>query len=98
MKKSRNCLFIVTVLSLCVLMSAPVFASGGHGHKADKKVGILLVTFGSVKKAPRSLLKISPKRWMPLSPISRPDGPIHHTSSGRNWPSRGRCWIPLKSP
>ena len=37
---------ILAALIVCI-MSGQVFASGGHGHKGPKKVGILLVAFGS---------------------------------------------------
>lgn len=34
-------------MALLLVFAASCLASGGHGHKADKKVGILLVAFGS---------------------------------------------------
>lgn len=42
-------LISITLLALLMLGTVTAFASGGHGHgeKKDKKVGILLVAFGS---------------------------------------------------
>lgn len=44
--KTRGVVGIV-VFFFCCLIAANCFASGGHGHKAPKKIGILLVAFGS---------------------------------------------------
>jgi len=38
---------VVVVVTLILFTAVAGFASGGHGHKAPKKVGILLVAFGS---------------------------------------------------
>ena len=49
MKKAQHILFIA--LASLLIFTAAAIASGGHGHghgdKHDKKVGILLVAFGS---------------------------------------------------
>ena len=44
--RTRKWIGILAMLIVCI-MSGQVFASGGHGHKGPKKVGILLVAFGS---------------------------------------------------
>jgi len=44
--KKRNLVLFVAVF-LTILLCVTAWAAGGHGHKAPKKVGILLVAFGS---------------------------------------------------
>ena len=39
------------LLTLILAGSLPALAGGGHGHKKDKKVGILLVAFGSSEES-----------------------------------------------
>ena len=44
--RMRKWIVIVVALVFCIT-AGQVFALGGHGHKGPKKVGILLVAFGS---------------------------------------------------
>lgn len=46
MVRNRKWIVMVTALLFCI-MAGPVLASDRHGHKRPKKVGILLVAFGS---------------------------------------------------
>lgn len=48
--KNKKFVGIVTFTVLC-LVAMNCFASGGHGHKSPKKVGILLVAFGSSEES-----------------------------------------------
>ena len=79
----KNKCIIFTIASLaCICMCANVWAAGGHGHKAEKKVGILLVAFGSsedsaqvsfenIDKKVKSAYSGIPVRWAYTSVIIR---------------------------
>lgn len=72
---------VIVVLFYC-MAAGHVLASGGHGHKAPKKVGILLVTFGSseasaqvsfenIDKKVKAAYPNVPVRWAYTSHIIR---------------------------
>ena len=79
--KNKYMIFVmVVVASIC--LSTHVWAAGGHGHKAEKKVGILLVAFGSsedsaqvsfenIDKKVKSAYPDIPVRWAYTSVIIR---------------------------
>jgi len=80
MKKQSQLLLFVFMLTLCLVTAA--WSSGGHGHKAPKKVGILLVAFGSseasaqisfenIGKKVKSAYPNIPTRWAYTSTIIR---------------------------
>ena len=45
----KKILISAIAIFLTIILSSTAWAGGGHGHKASKKVGILLVAFGSSK-------------------------------------------------
>ena len=47
----RKCWIGVTLAALLGLTAINCFASGGHGHSGPKKIGILLVAFGSSEES-----------------------------------------------
>ena len=72
-----SCLAILLTVCLCTSIMA-----GGHGHKAPKKVGILLVAFGSsipsaqvsfenIDKKAKATYPAIPIRWAYTSHIIR---------------------------
>lgn len=78
MKSLSGILFLV----LCFLFASNCFASEGHGHSAPKKIGILLVAFGSsepsaqisfknIDKKVRATYPDIPVRWAYTSHIIR---------------------------
>jgi sirohydrochlorin cobaltochelatase len=79
--KKRNLVLFVAVF-LTILLCVTAWAAGGHGHKAPKKVGILLVAFGSseasaqvsfenIAKKVKSVYPDIPVRWAYTSTIIR---------------------------
>ncbi len=79
--KKKGMIWVVAVLALC-LVTGNCFASGGHGVKHPKKVGILLVAFGSseasaqvsfeqIDKKVKSAYPGLPVRWAYTSHIIR---------------------------
>lgn len=81
MKIKKKVFRILVFVSVC-LISANSFASGGHGHEKQKKVGILLVAFGSsetsaqvsfenIEKKVREVYPDIPVRWAYTSRIIR---------------------------
>ncbi len=80
MKKSIQISAIAILLT--IILSTTAWAGGGHGHKAPKKVGILLVAFGSSKasaqvsfenidRKTRAAFPEIPLRWAYTSTIIR---------------------------
>ena len=79
--KNKHMIFVMAaVASICLCTNA--WAAGGHGHKAEKKVGILLVAFGSredsaqvsfenIDKKVKSAYPGIPVRWAYTSVIIR---------------------------
>ena len=79
--KDKFMIFVMAVVaSICLCTN--VWAAGGHGHKAEKKVGILLVAFGSsedsaqvsfenIDKKVKSAYPDIPVRWAYTSTIIR---------------------------
>ena len=79
--KNKYMIFAMAVVaSVCLFTN--VWAAGGHGHKAEKKVGILLVAFGSsedsaqvsfenIDKKVKSAYPGIPLRWAYTSVIIR---------------------------
>ena len=47
----RTMIGLAVLLTLSLAVSLPALAGGGHGHKKEKKVGILLVAFGSSEES-----------------------------------------------
>ena len=47
----RTVMGLVLLLTLALVAAGPAIAGGGHGHKKEKKVGILLVAFGSSEES-----------------------------------------------
>jgi len=80
MKKQIQLLLLIFMLMLC--LSAAAWSSGGHGKIAPRKVGILLVAFGSskasaqvsfdnIEKKVKSAYPNIPTRWAYTSTIIR---------------------------
>ena len=72
----------IVLFAVFCLFAVNGFASGGHGHKGPKKVGILLVAFGSsedsaqisfenIDKKVASAYPNIPVRWADTSHINR---------------------------
>lgn len=55
---------LIGVVLLCALCftSVTVFASSGHGEKHSKKIGLLLVAFGSSEDSAQVSFRTSTKR------------------------------------
>lgn len=80
--KKRKWLGIITLASL-ILFASSCYAAGGHGKKQEKKVGILLIAFGSsipsaqisfdnIDKKVKSVYPNTEVRWAFTSHIIRP--------------------------
>ena len=51
---------VTIIFTLLLIVCATIALAGGHGHKKEKKVGILLVAFGSsIKSAQISFENVS---------------------------------------
>lgn len=79
--KKKLIITIVSCVVFCLSLTA-AFASGGHGHKGEKKIGILLVAFGSseasaqvsfenIDKKVKAAYPDTPVRWAYTSHIIR---------------------------
>jgi sirohydrochlorin cobaltochelatase len=79
--KNKYMFFTIAIVA-CICLCTNVWAAGGHGHKAPKKVGILLVAFGSsedsaqvsfenIDKKVKSAYPGIPVRWAYTSVIIR---------------------------
>ena len=78
--KKRNMISVIAVFAAVILCTAAMAAE--HGHKATKKIGILLVAFGSseasaqvsfenIDKKTRAAFPDIPVRWAYTSSIIR---------------------------
>ncbi len=79
--KKKYTIYVMAFVA-CICLCTNVWAEGGHGHKASKKVGILLVAFGSsepsaqvsfenIDKKVKSTYPGIPVRWAYTSAIIR---------------------------
>jgi sirohydrochlorin cobaltochelatase len=51
LEMKRTAIVLAVVLTLVLAGAVPLLAGGGHGHQKEKKVGILLVAFGSSEQS-----------------------------------------------
>ncbi len=94
----KKSLMLFSSLFIAVCLSTVAIAAGGHGHKKEKKVGILLVAFGSseasaqvsfenIAKKTKTAYPDIPVRWAYTSTIIR-----------KKLAKQASTSIPLKSP
>ena len=86
------------VVLFCFVISANGLASPGHGSQAPKKVGILLVAFGSSEASAQVSFENIEKQVNSAYPESRSVGRIPRTSSAKSSPIRARTWILRRWP